>query len=414
MGNFFEILIEVSRLKVVSKISLVIILSLALLLSGCNSDTKGTKQKKRRVIVAKLQTTTTRLYYKGTLEPINITSVLSPVQGRIVRLYFAYGDTVEKGQKLVVINSTKLADQYRESVSKYLQAKNAYEASKQSFQGAVALHKAGIISDDAFTNAKNQHETAALNYFQAKYELEKALKKAGLEQEKIEELSISDIKILDKKLRERFSNFLVTAPIGGVALFPTKDQPSSSDTSDGSSNGGGGGYAKLVVGSEVAEGKLILSIGDLSGFSTTLQVGENNINRIKKGLKAIVTGSAFPNIVLHGVVTSVAKQANPSQGGGNGGSTFNIVVKIPHITSKQSRVIHVGMTAQVEIDIKNKPQILLPIAAVFEKDGKSMVTIVDDKTGKPKNVSVVTGDTTLTGVVILRGVKAGNKVIIHD
>lgn len=391
------------------KFGLIILLSLMLLISGCGDNKETAKKKKLVIVTAKLKSTTTQLYYKGTLQALKNIPVLSPVDGTITELHFKYGGAIKAGQLLAVINSVKLASDYRQAVSKFLQAKESFETTKRSFQGTAVLHKAGIISTDEYMTSKSQLETNTLNFYQAKYDLEKVLKKAGIPLQEIEKLSIIDTKEVAKILQKKFTHIVVKAAGAGVALFPTKDQSSSDSSSNGKSNG------KLSVGSQVKEGQLILSIGDLSGFSATLQVSEININRMKTGLKAIITGYAFPGITLHGTVTSVAKQANPQEGGASSSlSLFNIVVQIPNITAAQRKVIHVGMTANFEIDIKNPSRIMLPIKAVFHKNGQAMLTIVDPKTGNKKNVPIVTGSTTLSEVEIVDGVKAGDKVIIHE
>ncbi len=98
----------------------------------------------------------------------------------------------------------------------------------------------------------------------------------------------------------------------------------------------------------------------------TLPVSEININRLKPGLKAIVTGDTFLGITLEGVVISVTQQTNPQQTAGQGAlSMFNIEIKISNVSEKERDVIHVEMTVNVEIDVKNHAHILLPIQGLY-------------------------------------------------
>ena len=171
------------------------------------------------------------------------------------------------------------------------------------------------------------------------------------------------------------------------------------------------------MGTEIKAGQLLLSIGDLSGFSTQVKVNEVNIVNMKPGMGATITGDAFPGIILHGKVSSVASQANPDSSGGGGGggvsSMYNVDVRVPNVPSKLSKTIRVGMTSKVEIDIEFPSQISLPIKAVFQKNGQSMVTVIDSQ-GKNNDVPVETGLTTPTDVVVTKGIKPGDKVVIHD
>lgn len=378
----------------------------ALLLSGCDKKTQpGSTAPQESIVIAQLKNETTHLYYKGTLGPIKTNSVLSPADGTVSQLLFKYGDFVKKDQTLFVINSEKLADDYRDAVTKYLQAKDAYANGKTSFAGTEALHKAGVISNDEYQTSKSQYQTSIMNYYQAKFDLEKILAQANIDPNTIEKLTIVDTNAVNQILQRQFSNIIVRSPGDGVALFPVGNDSSS----DGDKSG------KLVDGAAVKQGQLLLSIGDLSGFSATVQVSEININKITPGLKAVVTGDAFPGMTLNGIVTSVANQANPDQSGSNSSlSLFNIVVEIPNITDAQRKVIHVGMTANIEISIQNPSRIILPISAVFQKNGQNFVTIVDPKTKARKDVPVVTGDTTITGVIIISGINAGDQVVVHD
>ena len=386
----------------------ILVLSITLWLVACGEEDDKTKKPQLTIITAEMKASVTKLYYKGSLQPIKNVPVLSPVDGTITALHFNYGETIKKDQNLAIISSDKLANDYREAVSKYLQAKDTYETTLQSFGGTTALYKAGLIPTEQFMTSKSQFETNTLNFYQSKYDLEKILKKSGVSAEKIESLTITDTAEVAQILQKKFDNIEVLASGSGVALFPAGGQ-SSDDGGGGSKNG------KLTIGSQVKEGQLILSIGDLTGFSVTLQVSEININRIKAGLPVIATGYAFPGIVLHGTVTGVAKQANPSQDGMGGSlSMFNIEVQIPHLTPEEQQTIHVGMTADFEIDIKNPPAIAIPINAVFQKDGLNYVTIIDPKTNKQTDVPVETGTTGVTDVTILKGLKAGDKVVVHD
>ncbi len=375
-------------------------------LSACHQQSDQAKKSKASdaIVTAKEKKTVTRLYYKGNLSPRRSVSVLSPDDGRITDVYFKYGESVKKGQTLVKISPTALSKDYRDAVSSYLQKKSSYEAAVKSYQGDKALYSAGVISEQDYTNGKNSYQTSVLDYYQSRYQLEKILKKAGVKAATIEALKFSQPSKINALLSRHFGETPVVAPSNGVVLFPLPDQAKDKDSGDG----------KLNVGDEVKEEQLLVSVGDLSGYRIPFQVSEVNIGRMKEGLKAKITGSAFPQTELKGKVIAVASQANPNQSDSGSVSMFNVVVEVPHVSAQQQKLIRVGMSAEVEIDISNPPQILVPIGAVFQKNGQSTVTIIDAKTKKHKDVAVSTGKTTVSDVVILKGIKAGDKVLVHD
>ncbi len=380
----------------------ILLFSCVFLLSACHHKNKSDQAQKTHIVVAKLETPIQRLYFTGTLAPINTSYVLSPVAGNISALYFSYGGHVEKSQKILMIDSKQLAENYRKAISTFIQKKQAFVTGKTTFEGAQALDKAGAIAKNEYVTDKTQYENAELEYLQSKYDLEKILHTAKVDPKSIEALSLADTQKVNTILERHFRHLDISANGSGIALFPsgkTTDDRSSSSSASG----------KLEVGTDIKEGQLLLSIGDLSGLSASFDVSEVDIDRIHAKMPVIVTGDAFPGVQLKGFIKSVSAQAK--KGAGQGLSMFAVKTEIPTIDHKIMEKIRVGMTAKFEVDIKSAPRILLPVNAVFKKNGVSVVNIMDN--GKEKEVPVVTGDTTLTDVVIISGVKAGDKVVVQ-
>lgn len=373
------------------------------LFSGCsNKDDAVKSAPKPTIVVAKLQSPVLQLYFTGTLQPLETIPVLSPVDGQVTSLLFSYGEQIKKDKLLVRIGSTQLADKYRKSVGDYLQKKDQYQRNIQSYQNDLMLYRAGVISRDQFTQSKGQFETSVLDYYQSQYDLEKVLRKVGIPVSVIEKLTISQTQEINETLKRKFNDINVVAPGAGVALFPTKD-PGSSDS--GNKNGDG----VLRIGSDLKENDLMLMIGDMTGLTVSLKVNETDINRIRTNMPVSITGDAFPGVTLHGVIESVSSQAQPGQDN-SGQSQFLVIVKVPKINEEQEKVLHVGMSARVEVDIKQAPQVMLPIRAVsFNAAGQPVVTILDSA-GQRKQVIVTPGTTTPTQITIISGVTPGQKI----
>ena len=372
------------------------------LLSSCHHHNKSSEKNTVKIIVAKDSAPIQRLYFAGTLAPISTSAVVSPAAGNVVTLDFTYGEKIEAGQRLVVIDSKILADQYRKAVSDYLQKKQSYETNQFTFQGTQALYKAGVIAKTQYISGKTQYDNAVLDYSQSKYSLEKVLKTVNVDPTTIESLSLGDTKKVNDLLQQHFRHVSVIAPVAGVALYPLATQKSDDNNSSG----------KLTIGTDVKAGQLLLSIGDLSGLSASFNVSEIDINKIKKGMPVTVTGSAFPHNTLQGVVSAVSAEANQNTGT-TGMSMFTVNIKIPTVSKQSMSLIRVGMTAKFEMDLHGTHHIMLPVSAVFQKNGQSEVTLLDVH-NQQKNVRVETGDTTPARVVILHGVKAGDRVVMHD
>ncbi len=389
ISHFFKVLTS----------SLLILLCLGLI--SCGKKTSHDAQK-YTVITAVSKSTVTSLHFTGVLGPLTSQAVLSPLDGQVTSILFSYGQEIHKGQALITIAATKLAEDYRKTVSDFLEKKQTYETGLTSFEGTEALFKAGVVSAEEYSNAGSRQRSDTLAFYQAKYDLEKLLAQTGVSSQSVENLNLSDITQVNAILNRQFKEIKVYAPTDGVALFPTGDQKKASGSS-----------GRVQTGDDLKAGQLILSIGDLTGLSMKLSISEISINLIKPNLAAKVTGNAFPGIELVGYVSSLASQANPQEGDSSNLAMFEVNIKIPKITPEQQRLIHVGMSATAELSIPEKPQIYLPIKAVYPKNGQKMVTVITQN-NQQKEVPVITGKTTLTEVAIIQGISAGDRVAVPN
>lgn len=371
-----------------------------------HKDSKDQNQATEKLVPVAKKVLTTPLIFKGTLKPIATTSVVSPIDGRVRTLNFTYGVEVKKNQELLVLSSDDLRQKFDQAVSDFLTKKESMANTKVSFQGTEVLYKAGITQKSQYLTEKSSFDTSQLGLYQAKSALIKLMNKVDLDFSQIENLKITDISKVEDSFKKRFDNIKVVSASSGVALYPI---PTEQDASTNKTDG------KLHVGTEVKEGQLMLSVGDLSGFQVSFDVNEVMVNSIKVGMPVTVTGYAFPGITLKGTVKTVGTQANPNQSGSSVLSEFNVDVIVPNVPKAAKNIIHVGMTCKAQIDLKSKPSLVIPIAAIHDnKKGDSTVTRVN-KSGERKTVVVTTSETTPEGLaVVSTGLVLGDKVVVND
>jgi HlyD family secretion protein len=383
-----------------------LILALLPLLVACHHDKKqvSTVSQSHQVTVKK-QAVVHDLYFTGIVQPIRTTTVFSPVEGRVKALHFDYGETLKTGQLLAVINSTKLMDDIRTAVSDYLTKKASYLNEKESFQGTSALYKAGVIDQENYDNQHNQYQNSMLSFYQERYQLQKVLAKANIPIKEIEQLHLGDIDKIKQVFNKQYNHVKIISPSSGVALFPLQSSDNSSS---------GDGSVQVALGSDVHEGQLIVSVGDLSGLVINVLVSEADINQIHRGVSAIVTGKAFPGIQLKGSVSYVASQAQPSTGDSSPGqSQFQIKVTVPHITQQQLKRVHVGMSVKVKLMFKQPAKLWVPLCAIRTQQGQPHALAITSS-GQQQWVPVVVGRTTMQLVEIRQGLHEGQRVICHD
>ena len=343
------------------------------------------------------------LYFQGTIEPLHLQRVLSPIAGIVSRApNFNYGDKVSKGQYLFSLKPSDQQNSYRSALLGYLRAKSSYSQAMAKYSGQALLYHNKILARNDFLQVKNNLSDQKLALDEALFDLKAILEKISnnsqVEQhllQSLSSLSLNDQHVYDA-LNRSFDEVKINAPSSGVALLPPK-QGADSDSE------------ALQADSVVKLEQVLLAVGDFSGLKVGVDVSEVSINKLRLGQTAEVTGPAFPGISLPGNVATISYQA---KSGGYTGSlpVFPISITVPSLTSAQQKLIHAGMTAQVKISINNGTQIQVPIAAVSTQQGQATVQKIVD--GKLVSTPVVTGNTSLTLVTIVKGLAAGDKIAL--
>lgn len=353
------------------------------------------------VETVKPQDNTSSLFFSGNITPLHIYSVTSPIAGTAVKLNFQYGQEIHVDQYLLSINSDKSESDYRDALTGYLKAKDSYLNSTARFLSQQFLYDNGLVPRNDFQSSRSELETNELSYRQAIFTLQSSIGKIMADTKKRKQLfdSLTQLTLGDKAVNQalsmQFSILKIHSAHSGIALFPAKDS--------------GGDSTAIYEGAVIKPGAVLVSIGDMSGLSVPIAVSEINVNKIKPGQRVVVTSIAFPNITLKGYVATVDAQAKTDGGDSSGLPSFPVTVIVPNLTDEQRKVIHVGMTAQVTLEISNPKQILVPITAVQQTSHGNFVTVMRD--GKKQTVEVITGETTLTHVTIVHGLEAGDQLV---
>jgi HlyD family secretion protein len=389
------------------------------------------------------------LYYSGTIKPIENVPVISPTSGVVDKLNFNYGQIVKKGRLLVHIKSDKLLDSLRSAQVAYLNALQAFikvkdwgnsndvinarngvlrakrtlNQAKITFeQNKTLYHKYGIISLETLNQSQAAYADATAADAQTDRTLVDVLKRGTGDHFTVVELQLNNAEEKYDSLKKQVRQRNIYAPAAGIVLAPSYDNTSGGNSSSGSSSSssssssstGGTTSGKLAVGQTLQYQEVLMNIGNLQGLKLDFQVPEVNINAIKAGEKAIVTGSAFPGIILTGKVQSVGAQA---ASGGGSLPTFPVNVIVPKISKAGRHLIRSGMDAKIAITIyKKSKKLAVPVQAVHQKTKDKKVTqyvvVYNPKTEKTKEQTVTTGKLTVKYVEILSGLKKGELVVV--
>lgn len=364
-------------------------------LSACSNEPK---LKDSHFETVELRSIDNTLFYTGTIQPLKTIVIPSPADGAIVDMSFQYGEHVKAGQLLYVLSSAKFLSDYKSALMQYLKAKNDFDNSQTQLKEGEFLHKNELISDDDFKNRKSNYYASQLSLTQAKDALEVLIQQLAIKNMDLYKLSIADVDKINEAmhLQANSENLRVISPAAGTILSTTKNDEE---------------VKKLIKGDTVKQGDVLAIIGDLSGLSVRIKVNELTVNQLKVGQKVKVTGIAFPDDVLNGEIKQVDRQGENSNGGL---PTFPVEIIVPTLSAKQQEIIHVGMSAKIEINSDEEPKISIPIAAVEEKNGETYVSLYDEKSHQLKKVIIKTGSTTMDSVSVLSGLKPGDKIVVPN
>ena len=374
---------------------LLILLSLFTLLLSCSSEIE--KKKTAETYVVKTEPVNKTLYFTGIIQPLQESALTSSMEAVVETMHVHYGQPVKKGEVILTLNSTELQKQYNDNLTEYLKAKDNYTIAQAKFRGTEDLWHAGLLSKNNFLSEKSSLATARISLMQATRKLTEMLEKMenGSNQD-LSSLKIEQFERVRQALNGKHNRIQLKAPSDGILLYP----PKSPDGKTG----------KLSVGTVLKAGQVLALVGDLTGVSIEIDVSEIDIDKIHTGMKAKVTGVALGKQVLNGELVAVNAQASNSLNGSL--PSFSAVVEVKALTEEERAWIKVGMSATIEIAIDEEQQMLVPIKAVKQKKGQSIVKL-QLKDGSLQPRVITTGSALTDKVVVLSGLTKGD-VVAYD
>lgn len=372
----------------------------------------------------------------GKIYPEVEVRVSPDVSGEIVELTVAEGDSIRKGQVLARIYADILTSQ-RDQVSAGVAQQEAQVSNSTAQLGALKasldqaeaqynrqkkLFEEKVISRFEYEQAEQAYKSAKANYNAAQEGIKSV--KAGVQSAR------AQLTRADKDI----SRTVITAPMDGiVSLLSVKK-------------------GERVAGNSFSLGTEMMRIADMRVIEVRVDVGENDIPKVKIGDTAMVEVDAYSNRKFKGLVYKIANpqtSAANSIGGGNNEVT-NYKVHIRLLQESYKDLIQPGksfpfrpnMTASADIQTRTEKDILtVPLNAVTTRDAKSEkkdttkkgatpakesiattanaekenemqeVVFVLQKEGTVKRVKVKTAIQDLNYIHIVEGLKEGDEVI---
>ena len=420
-----------------NKTLLWIIIGLVILLGGLYGLKKaGIIGKEEGTLVASEKAT-----YRTITETVNASGKIYPevevkispdISGEIVELYVNEGDTVKKGQILAKIYADIYQTQKDQVSAGLVQAEAQKSNSEASIVGLKAtldqakltyerqqkLLKDKVIAASEFESAQQAYLAAQSNY------------KAAIEGLKSSDANILGNKAQLAKADKDLSRTIITAPMDGVVSLLAVEK------------------GERVAGNSFNVGTEMMRIADLSSIEARVDVGENDIPKVKIGDTALVEVDAYSGRKFKGIVYKIANPTSTTTSSTTDVTEYKVHIRLFLDSYKDLIVPHKSfpfrpnMSASADIQTKTKMNVLsVPLNAVTtrsnkpdkvttdkkddKKDGSSddksksdttqygfdEVVFVLQKADTVRQVKVKTGIQDINYIELLDGLKVGDEVI---
>ena len=160
---------------------------------------------------------------------------------------------------------------------------------------------------------------------------------------------------------------------------------------------------RAAVGASVAPGgDPLLELGDPSRLQVVAQVPEGELRRVAVGQEGEVELPALAARVA-AKVESFSPRVDPD----------SRRAQLYLALAKRTEGLRAGMLAQVNLQVTAEEGLSVPTAAVLIKDGKRRVVYVERPDGTFEARDVQTGQNRDGRVVILEGLKAGERIVVQ-
>ncbi|MCB9950132.1 MAG: HlyD family efflux transporter periplasmic adaptor subunit [Planctomycetaceae bacterium] len=173
----------------------------------------------------------------------------------------------------------------------------------------------------------------------------------------------------------------------------------------------GGEQVNIEEGATVRERQAIINLPDVTKMKVDCRIHESLIGDVRVGLSCRIRMDAHPDKFFNGKVTQVSSV--PMTGNWPNTDLREYATEIQLVDDiERIRELRPGLTAQVEILIDNRPDVLqIPVQAVVGVSDRHIAYVM--KQGVPERRDLVIGDSNQTHIEVSEGVKAGEKVILN-
>jgi cobalt-zinc-cadmium efflux system membrane fusion protein len=299
-----------------------------------------------------------------------LAKIRSRVPGRVVQIVADYGQAVQPGDVLAIIDSVELSQTRmasRQAAAKFNAAQQALDRARQLYEG-----KAMSLAELQERQARLEVERADLENAQNRLRLLGAGGPVPMPQ-----ISRSKTKLSARACSGAV--FALRSPIAGRVVD-----------------------RKITPGLVVKEDEELFTVADIAALWCFVQVPEKDLGSVQQGSEATVTVSAIPQEEFPGRVDYLADMVDKAS------RTVRARVRVanPHHRLKA------GMFANIAVRMGQRTALSIPESAVLAANGERFV-FVEMAPGTYRKHLVKTGAKGGGRIEVLEGLDADEPVVVH-
>jgi RND family efflux transporter MFP subunit len=323
-----------------------ILLIAPMLLFACSGRQESTdllsqKQINVKAVDVKKEKVFATLQYSGTVEAYQTIPLTFEMTGTVERVLVEAGDKVHKGQLVATLKQTDARNMLQITQSQYQQAKDAYDRLK-------TVHDLGSLPDIKWVEMESKLQQASSSLELAKNNLDKCN---------------------------------LYSPVDGTV---------------GSRNAEPGMSAISLTAAPI-------EIVDIRQVYIKVSVPENEVSKIRKGMKAKITVTALDGKSFDGEIAVISPVAD----------RISRTYETKLLLQNPGEVLKPGMVCDVNMEqAMEKEVMLVPFQSVSkDHENRTYVFIVDETGKKAIRQNITTGQCFEGGIEVLSGLTPGQKVI---
>ncbi|NLU49154.1 MAG: efflux RND transporter periplasmic adaptor subunit [Syntrophomonadaceae bacterium] len=353
----------------------------------------------RRNLVSEVEAT-------GEIEPRDKVVLYSKAAGKIETVAVKAGDVVREGEVLARLDTVELQLEAREAEAHYRvlvaqlagltgavheqararleEAQASYRAAERSYERAKQLYARGSIAKVELEAAELAWQQARSTLTVAEQELRKLEKREGTEVKALQ-AQVDEARAQLELAEARLQSAVITAPITGTVFF-----------------------RYVEPGSYVNPAEPLFMLGSREQMVVKVYVLQDDIGQVRKGQAVRLSGEILGKREIQGRVDYIAPAAEKITSS-LGVEQTRVLTKI--VPASQGE-LKPGFKVDVAIITARRQQALaIPATALIESASGPQVLVVRKDTAVLKRVE--TGLSTGEYVEIVRGLRAGEKVILE-